>query len=149
MRSLLTGAKNLAAATATRTPAWVVSLVLDRLASSAFEPLSEISLKLLSFKCVFLLSLATARRCSEIHALSGFPADIFCSRRGDMELRFLPEFRAKNQLPDAESPSLVVKSLPATSKALCPVRALKSYIKRTSPFRRHRRRLFLSYNFWL
>ena len=63
-----------------------------------------------------------------------------------MELRFLPEFRAKNQLPDAESPSIVVKSLPSPSRALCPVRALKAYIKRTSPFRRLRRRLFLSYN---
>ena len=42
VRSLLSGAKYLAAATASRTPARVVSLVLDRLASLAFEPLSEI-----------------------------------------------------------------------------------------------------------
>ena len=33
----------------------------------------------------------------------------------------LPELRTKNQLPDADSPSVGIKSLPAASKALCPL----------------------------
>lgn len=62
---------------------------------------------------MLLLSLATVRRFNEIHALSGFPADTFYSRRGNLKFSFLPEFPVKNQLPDAESPSPVVKSFPS------------------------------------
>ena len=133
----------MAAAKAVRTPAGDISLVLDQLASSTFEPLTEISLKFLSFKCLFLVALATSRRCSEIHALSGLSADIAHLRQGDIELRFLPEFRGKNQRPDSASPSVVLKALPSASKVLCPVRALKTYLKRIAPCRRLRRRLLL------
>ena len=48
----------------------VESLDLRFLNSSAFEPLSEASLRALSQKMLFLLALATAKRVGELQALS-------------------------------------------------------------------------------
>ena len=50
-------------------PHWDLSLFLDGLKKSPFEPMS-CSLKCLTQKTVFLIALASGRRRSEIHALS-------------------------------------------------------------------------------
>ena len=104
-------------------------------------------------KTVFLVALASARRVSGIHAISGLSKDIeFAKNDGSMTLSFLPEFRAKNQAADSDRQSFQIKSLCQIVKSsepdalLCPVRALKTYLKRTSPFRGSKRRLFISMN---
>ena len=48
-------------------PSWNLSLVLHQLTKAPFEPLTEASLKHLSFKTVFLLALGSGKRRSEIH----------------------------------------------------------------------------------
>ena len=49
-------------------PHWDLSLVLDSLKKSPFEPISSCSLKCLTQKTVFLIALASGRRRSELHA---------------------------------------------------------------------------------
>lgn len=73
---------------------WDVFLALDFLRGPLFEPLHSVNLQFLTLKTVFLISLATARRVSEVHALSGLPKDIFKEQDGSFILQFIPEFRA-------------------------------------------------------
>ena len=49
-------------------PSWNLSLVLHQLTKAPFEPIKKTSLKLLTFKTVFLLALVSGKRRSEIHA---------------------------------------------------------------------------------
>ena len=129
-------------------PHWDLALVLDSLKKSPFEPLSSCSLKCLTQKTVFLIALASDRRRSEIHAFSAAPGSVkFSADFSAVELHFFPGFLAKNQLPSVagvpiEIPALVGSNM---NSVLCPVRALRIYMRRTSFFRRNRKRLFISY----
>ena len=51
-------------------PKWSLEVVLEYLNSDEFEPLTSAELKKIAQKAAFLLTLATAARVSEIHALS-------------------------------------------------------------------------------
>ena len=48
-------------------PRWNLAWVLNVLSKEPFEPLSSISMELLSYKTAFLLAFASARRVSELH----------------------------------------------------------------------------------
>ncbi|XP_070186895.1 uncharacterized protein [Littorina saxatilis] len=134
-------------------PAWDLFLVLKFLASPDFEPLASASLANLTRKALFLVLLASARRGSEVHALSGLAKDISFESDGSVVLRFRPEFLAKNQKPGRSSP---VIRIPPLSRILasgdpdlvnCPVRTLTSYLSRTTPIRsRDQKLLFISIN---
>ena len=50
-------------------PAWNLNLVLYMITKEPFEPLQKATTKDLTLKTVFLVSLATAKNCGEIHAL--------------------------------------------------------------------------------
>ena len=52
------------------TPKWDLSLVLSCLQKAPFEPLHKVSKLHVTIKTAFLLALATAKRCREIHALA-------------------------------------------------------------------------------
>ena len=74
-----------------RVPPWDLLSVLRFLCDAPFEPLSSSLLRDLIQKVLFLVSLATARRVSELQAVS-----CAVSMSGeDMFLSYLPEFRAK------------------------------------------------------
>ena len=113
-----------------RFPPWDLR-VLSLLRGSPFEPLESCSLRDLTRKTLFLLSLATARRVGELLAVS---AAVSSSSRGDLFLLYLPEFRAKSEsaakpLPRSFRVCLLrdfVGSLPG-ELYLCPVRALQVY----------------------
>ena len=129
-------------------PHWDLSLVLDSLKKSPFEPMSSCSLKCLTQKTVFLIALASGRRRSELHALSATPGSVkFSADKSSVELHFFPGFLAKNQLPSVAGVPLEIPALPGSGPdiTLCPVRALRIYMRRTKEFRRNRKRLFLSY----
>ncbi|XP_040195283.1 uncharacterized protein LOC120928241 [Rana temporaria] len=51
-------------------PTWDLSLVLQTLVEFPFEPLEDISVKLLTLKTFFLVAITSARRVSELQALS-------------------------------------------------------------------------------
>ena len=141
------------ARTKTRIPAWDLRLVLEFLISRSFEPLESCSLRSLTQKTVFLVMLASGRRASEVHGLSGIPAAISRERDRSFRLNFLPEFLAKNQSPEDPSPSICIKPLSHIAgpedadTRLCPVRALKVYLNRTKDRRNGPlRRLFVPVN---
>uniref|UniRef100_A0A803JI75 Tyr recombinase domain-containing protein n=1 Tax=Xenopus tropicalis TaxID=8364 RepID=A0A803JI75_XENTR len=123
-------------------PPWDLNLVLTVLQGPPFEPLGSIPLAWLTWKTVFLLAISSARRVSEISALSHLqPYLVFHEDRA--VLRTLPSFVPKvgssfhiNQ--DITIPSFCSK--PSSPKevalhALDPVRALKFYLHRTKDIR--------------
>ena len=130
-------------------PKWDLSVVLTSLTRAPFEPLGSASRCHLTWKVVFLLTFATAKRRSEIHALSVDPQSLRFNSDGSVSLAFQPGFLSKNQLPSVLPPPMVVPSLSAScgrddsDRSLCPVRALKFYLKATSVSRGSRQRLFL------
>ena len=143
----LLGAANQEARSPRRIPAWDLILVLSSLKLPPYEPLSEASLKFLSLKTAFLITLASGRRMSEVTNLSGSPRDIARNPDGSYSLKFLPEFLAKNQRPGDPSPSILIPPLPAgPDSVLCPVRVLRRYLSISKSLRRDRRQLFLSLN---
>ena len=130
-----------------RAPPWDLSLVLQFLRSSAFEPLDRVPLRELTKKVLFLLSLATARRVSELQAV----AKTVSFSGNDIHLSYVPEFVAKTESEANPLPrSFVVKSLKEfvgdlpEELLLCPVRALRTYLARTKGLKPHPRTLFVS-----
>ena len=116
-------------------PSWDLDAVLRHLMSLAFEPLESVSLRALTKKTLFLVSLATAKRVSEIQALSKTVAAI----GNYLMVSYLPHFLAKTERADAP----VLRSFRVLSlrefagdleegSLLCPVRALNIYLRRTS-----------------
>ncbi|XP_064113369.1 uncharacterized protein LOC135220008 [Macrobrachium nipponense] len=113
-----------------RIPSWNLDFVLKFLMSSPFEPLHAASMKDLTRKAVFLTALATAKRVSEIQAMSkhvGF-------REYNAVCSLSPSFLAKNENPSNPWPkSFEIKGLSEITgrepeRVLCPVRALKFYL---------------------
>ena len=130
-----------------RVPPWDLLRVLSFLRGPPFEPLSSCSLRDLSCKVLFLVSLATARRVGELQAVSS--AVSFSG--GDIFLSYLSEFRAKSESASNPLPrSFRVCSLRdfigdlPDELLLCPVRALRIYLYRTSSVSPRLRSLFVS-----
>ena len=132
------------------TPKWDLSGVLVCLQKTSFKPLDKASKLHATIKTAFLLALATAKMCSEIHALAMDSQHLrFNQTDGSVSLMLKSGFLAKNQLPSVKPDPIVVPSLARICKRehidrlLCPVRSLKFYLKMTSSYRQNRTRLFL------
>ena len=115
-------------------PKWDLSCVLSSLCGEPFEPLHRASRFYLTLKTVFL---------SEIHALSIDPGHLrFNQSDCSVSLRTEPGFLARNQLPSICPDDILVQNLAKTVKRndfnrlLCPVRAIKQYLKVTEPIRK-------------
>ena len=122
-------------------------MVLRFLRGPPFEPLASSSLRDLTQKVLFLVSLATARRVCELQAVA---RDVSFSG-SDAFLSYLPEFRAKTESAVNPLPcSFCVRSLNSfvgdlpDELLLCPVRALRAYLARTSSILPRPRTLFVS-----
>ena len=127
-------------------PSWDLVAVLRHVMSLAFEPLESVSLRALTKKTLFLVSLATAKRVSEIQALSKTVAAI-----GNDLVSFLLRFIAKTERVDAPVPRsfrvLSLREFPGDleeGSLLCPVRALTIYLWRISSFVARASSLFVS-----
>ena len=126
-----------------RLPAWDLGVVLRFLSSSRLEPLEGASFEDQTLKTVFLISLASAARVSEVHALDVSQVTFDRTPHGSAHLGLCLDFIAKNQ--QFQQPDRVFH-LPALSSilghqdledlSLCPVRALHIYLEAA----RHRRR---------
>ena len=135
-------------------PTWDLSLVLLSLTKEPFEPIEKASLKLLTFKTVFLLALASGKRRSEIHA---WTYSSVSSRNNWSEVTVSPSpaFLAKNQMASDGPDSIKPVVIPALTNILdpslvedsylCPVRALRSYLSRTKSSRKGKHLLFISF----
>ncbi len=118
-----------------------------------FEPLADISFKLLSFKTALLLAMASAKRVSELHALSVHPSCTKFSLSGDRVFlrpdpafmpKCFPAFTCEVIERSAFHPPPFSSEEDQRLNALCPVRALRVYIDMTSPFRKSDQ-LFISW----
>ena len=116
--------------------------------------MKDTDLKHLTLKTAFLLTLASGKRCSEIHAWVANKV----SNLGQWEkVALFPssDFIAKNQLAREGSQSVSPVTIPALTtivdrqfkedRTLCPVRALRYYLDRTKDLRRSRSLLFISF----
>ena len=115
--------------------------------SSGALPLESCSLRDLTRKTLFLLSLATARRVGELQAVSLAVSSL----GGDLFLSYLPEFRTKTESSSNPLPrSFRVRSLRdfmgslPNELSICPVCALQIYLHRTSSLSPRPRSLFVS-----
>ena len=131
-------------------PKWDLACVLWSLNKAPYEPLAQASLQFLTWKTVFLLAMASAKRRSELHAFSVEDRHLrFDSSDGSVTLLCQPGFLAKTQLPSTAPKPIKIPSLSRTcgendnDRLLCPVRALKFYLNRVKPSRGRRKRLFL------
>ena len=132
-------------------PKWDLSLVLSHICKAPFETLHEASLLHLSMKTAFLLIMATARRVSEVHAFAIDKEHFrFSNIDGSLIIRTQVGFLAKNQLPTRAPDSIKIPKLSnfcarndSFSRLLCPIRAIKVYLKRTKILRKNRNRLFI------
>ena len=109
---------------------WVFALVLRFLMRHPSQPMNVCSLAVLTRKTVFLLTLAAAKRNSEVWA---FSADVvFGHDKQSATLRFLPGFIAKTQKPDRPDTALS----PVTIPALAPLRG-QIYRRKRSALSEH------------
>ena len=120
-----------------RPQAWDLSLVLRCLNSALFEPLHLCSLRNLAKKLLFLVALAMAKRVEELQAVSRTVSFV----GSDACLSYVPEFVAKTESFSNPLPrSFLVKSRSDFAAGLevdlllCPVRALRVYLRRTDFF---------------
>ena len=133
-------------------PSWNLSLVLHQLTKAPFETLREASLKHLTFKTVFLLALGSRKR-SEIHAWQHKNIR-HQSDWSKVSLFPSPSFLSKNQLakegPESVAPVVIPALAPTldrslkSDRSLCPVRALRYYMDRTSDIRQDKQLVFVS-----
>ena len=133
---------------------WDLSLVLMSLTKAPFEPLKDASLKILTFKTVFLMALASGKSRGEVHAWT------FSSLRHkphwkEVTISPSPAFLARNQLasdfPDSLKPVVIPALKPILSSDLTEdmnlyaIRALRHYLDRTSALRKGKNLLFISF----
>ena len=117
-------------------PRWDLMVVLRLLMKPPFEPMNMASLADMTRKLAFLLTLAMAKRNSEVWA---FSADVcFGQDYNAATLSFLPNFLAKTMDPSRPETDYAPVTIPALGPSmgedlpdrfLCPVRALRYYLK--------------------
>ena len=127
---------------------WDIPLVLAFYQSGRFKDWGQLSDRDLTLKTVFLLALATGKRCNEFHALS-YDVCWINAEVQTAELSPLSDFLSKTQVFQP----VVLKSYDNTAdqgnseeKLLCPVRTLSYYLQRSNEYRSPElKRLFISY----
>ena len=98
-----------------RPPAWDVTLVLQSLTRAPYELLRNSDERFLTWKKLFLLALASAKRVDELHALSHH---ISHSRDwGEVSFTFVADFVAKTQDPSFSAPRFEGFTVPALPNA--------------------------------
>ena len=147
MRDLICSFKVEAPPRPVRPPSWDLTVVLQFLNSSTFEPLHLCSLWNLTKKVLVLVSLATAKRVEELQTISRSVSFV----GPDACLPYVPEFVAKTESFSKPLPrSFFVKSLADFAAGLeddlllYPVRALRVYLRRTGSISPPPRLLFVS-----
>ena len=135
-------------------PSWNLSLVFAPADKIHFEPIKEASLKHLTFKIFFRLALGSGKCRSEIHAWQNRNI----RHQPDwskVSLYPSPSFLSKNQVakegPDSVAPGVITALVPTldrsleSDRSLCPVRALRYYVDRTSDLRQNKEVVFVSF----
>ncbi|KAK7896412.1 hypothetical protein WMY93_021737 [Mugilogobius chulae] len=142
--SFMKGARRLRPVSKSLVAPWDLTTVLNALSHPPFEPLHQVDLKWLSIKTALLLALASAKRVSDIHALSVSTSCMQFIRGGSkVLLKPNPAFMPKVFNPTLSCLPIELSALSPLSDAeerqqlhaLCPVRALRVYVDKTASFR--------------
>ncbi|XP_071133050.1 uncharacterized protein [Mytilus edulis] len=112
-------------------PEWDLQLVLNLLQKEPFEPIENIDLKHLSFKTVFLISITTFRRCSDLQSLR---VNHSCMRIQQKGITFIRCGLAKQDRQNHRNSKIVVPAF-TDNKKLDPVTCLLQYLERAKKFR--------------
>jgi hypothetical protein len=142
--------------TVKQVPQWNLAYVLQALTKAPYEPVKKCSNYDLTCKTLFLLLLASAKRLSEVHAID-MTRTKWKTDGSTVYLYPLAGFTPKSSSAAEGGTRFQPISIPALTNLvgddpsepdtlLCPVRALKLYLKRTSSFRQGRKRLFINDN---
>ncbi|XP_034278399.1 uncharacterized protein LOC117668538 [Pantherophis guttatus] len=143
IRRFLRGATNLCPPVLHRYPTWDLSIVLNSLTSAPYEPLRTTSLRLLTCKVAFLVAITSARRISELAALS-IREDLCVFHADRVVLRLDPTFVPKVNTTFHRMQELILPNfcphpthrLERRWHSLDVRRALRIYIKRTARLRK-------------
>ena len=102
----------------------------------------------LTIKTVFLLALGSGKRRSEIHAWQNRNIRHQCDW-SKVSLFSSPSFLSKNQLPKegpgSVAPVVIPALAPILDRSLCPIRALRYHLDRTSDLRQNKELVFVSF----
>ena len=124
-------------------PCWDLNVVLRVLMKSPFEPPSFNTVqdrKYTTWKTVFLIALASAKRASEIHAISRSKRDLIFLKDG-VQLRAIPGFLGKTQSASCDAKPYTIADhqqfvgRDTVDRLLCPKRMLKYYLNFTESFK--------------
>lgn len=126
-----------------RFPTWDLNKVLDALMHPPFEPLNSVPVRILSFKVLFLVAITSARRVSELSALSVHPR-LCIVHKDRVVLRLDPSFIPKVNTPFHRAQELILPNFcpnptHPTERLFHKLdvrRAVRIYRKRTSDLRR-------------
>ena len=146
------GAKRLRPPTRATTPSWDLSIMLEGLIDTPFEPLESEPDRLLTLKMVFLMAITSLKRIGDLRALSVSPSCLdFAPGLVKAILHphpnYLPKVPFSNMHPvvlEAFCPPPFTASEQEKLHLLCPVRALRIYVHRTCQWRRSEQ-LFICY----
>ncbi len=127
-----------------RVPPWDLAVVLDALCRPPFEPIEEISDRLLTLKTVFLLAISSLKRVGDLQALSVAPsyldfapglAKVFLYPRAG----YVPKVPSSTPRPvalQAFCPPPFREPDQQRLNCMCPVRALDTYVHRAALWRK-------------
>ncbi|KAI2667921.1 hypothetical protein H4Q32_004531 [Labeo rohita] len=125
-------------------PTWDLSVVLEALCRPPFEPIEEISDRLLTIKTVLLLALSSLKRVGDLQALSVAPS--FLDFVLGLAKAFLyPRTGYVPKVPSSAPRPVVLQAFcpppfqdPDQQKlnCMCPVRALDTYVRRAAMWRK-------------
>ena len=134
-------------------PKWDLSVVLAALIEKPFEPLRQATPRNLMLKVLFLLAATSARRVSEIHALCIDPPFLIQNPRS-FRLAPNPAFLPKTSTEVALTSDLEITAfypdptndLERGFHLMCPVHALRIYLRCTEHSRGANRSLFVHWD---
>ncbi|XP_061094957.1 uncharacterized protein LOC133126631 [Conger conger] len=144
VKRFIQGVRRLKPVAPPRVPQWDLTVVLKALCSPPFEPLESVEWRALSLKVALLTALVSAKRVSDLCALSVHPDCLSFSGSDRVVLRPNPAFTPKVITTSFRSRVLdlvAFKPPPhddeedAMLHKLCPVRALSIYVRRSQPIR--------------
>ncbi|XP_053090651.1 uncharacterized protein LOC128318504 [Pangasianodon hypophthalmus] len=127
-----------------RVPSWDLAVVLEALCKPPFQPIEEISDRLLTLKTAFLLAISSLRRVGDLQALSVAPS--YLDFVPGLAKAFLyPRAGYVPKVPSSAPRPVVLQAFcpppfrePDHRKlnCTCPVRALDAYVHRTALWRK-------------
>ncbi|XDV29773.1 hypothetical protein PO909_032815 [Leuciscus waleckii] len=134
------GARRLRPPVRTKIPSCDLTIILEGLVETLFEPIESASDKLLTLKMVFLMAITSLKRIGDMQALSISPSCLdFAPGMVKVILHPHPDYLPKVPFStvhpvtlEAFCPPPFITPEQERSHRLCPVRALQAYIHRTS-----------------